>query len=377
MEASYKMKPEHQNKRKICCRHVIVLAMILAIAFGCSAKPASKDSDRTGAAADPVENKEDLIPVRVIPVGTGSISSYITSSTTIDTEEHVEVFSKATGTCASVLVEEGDKVKAGQTLATLDDSQARLAELQARVNRDKLAVSLTRAERMLNDELLSREQFDDTRYRFEAANAEWEMAKIRLEDTTITAPISGTIAQKNLKEGMNVTLATSLFRIVDFDSLIATIFVPELEMGSLKIGQKVLVNADALLDKQFDGTIKRISPVVDPASGTIKVTVDLSKNSAELVPGIFIRAKIVVDTHENAIILPKRALVKREDRIHVFIVSDGAAREGELSTGYADGETVEVLSGLEAGDLVVVDGQSRLKNGAMVRIIEELPPGTG
>jgi RND family efflux transporter MFP subunit len=230
---------------------------------------------------------------------------------------------------------------------------------------------------MYNDDLLSKEEFDDIRYRFEAASAEWEMAKIRLEDTTITAPISGTIAQKNIKLGMNVTPAINLFKIVDFDSLIATVFVPELEMGNLETGQRVVVNVDALPDKEFYGHIKRVSPVVDPASGTIKVTVDLSENSAELVPGVFIRTKIVVDTHRNAVILPKRALVKKEERTHVFIVTDGVAREVELSTGYADGEIVEVISGLEEGDLVVVDGQSRLKDGAMVRIIEELPLDAG
>jgi RND family efflux transporter MFP subunit len=351
--------------------------MAVGVFCQCTAKPPSDRSGGTDAAADTVENREEGVPVKVMPVSSGQISSYIVSSTTVDTEQQVEVFSKATGTCSSVPVEEGDTVKKGQTLATLDDSQPRLAEIQARVNRDKLAASLKRAEQMYNDDLLSKEEFDDIRYRFEAASAEWEMAKIRLEDTTITAPISGTIAQKNIKLGMNVTPAINLFKIVDFDSLIATVFVPELEMGNLETGQRVVVNVDALPDKEFYGHIKRVSPVVDPASGTIKVTVDLSENSAELVPGVFIRTKIVVDTHRNAVILPKRALVKKEERTHVFIVTDGVAREVELSTGYADGEIVEVISGLEEGDLVVVDGQSRLKDGAMVRIIEELPLDAG
>jgi membrane fusion protein (multidrug efflux system) len=350
---------------------------MLAVVCACGRKSASDGTDLEGAAANQAEQKQDRAPVKVISVGTGMISSYITSSTTVDTEQHVEVFSKATGTCDSVLVEEGDKVKKGQTLAVLDNSQAKLAEIQARTNRDKLAASLKRADQMFNDELLSKEEFDDIRYRFESASAEWEMAKIRLEDTVITAPISGTIAQKNVKEGMYVTLAISLFRIVDFDSLIAIIFVPELEMSNLEIGQNVTVTADALPGKEFEGKIKRISPVVDPSSGTIKVTVDLSENSAELVPGVFIRARIVVDTHENVIILPKRALVKKEDRSCVFIVKDDIAHESELSTGYADGENVEVLSGLAAGDLVVIDGQTRLRNGTSVRIIDELPAGTG
>lgn len=304
------------------------------------------------------------------------MSSYIVSSTTVDTEHRVEVLPKATGICARVLVEEGDRVEKGDTLAQLDDSQPRLAEIQARISRDKLNARLKRAERMLNEELLSDEEFEEIRYQYEAANAEWKMAKIRFEDTTITAPISGTIAQRNVKAGMNVTLATSLFRIVDFDSLIATIFVPELNMGNLGIGQDVIVSADAVPGKQFDGKIKRVSPVVDPASGTIKVTVDLSRNSAELVPGIFVRVKIVVDTHENAVILPRHVLVKEEERTYVFVVDDGVAGEVELSTGYTDSDRVEVLSGIGLGDLVVVDGQSRLRDGTKVRVIEELPAGT-
>ena len=371
------MRLKYHKRASSYLLDLVILAIMVASFCACTGKSNPNGADLEGAAANQVDNKEDSVPVKVISAATGMISSYITSSTTIDTEQHVEVFSKATGTCDSVLVEEGDKVKKGQTLAILDNSQAKLAEIQARTNRDKLAASLKRAEQMYNDELLSKEEFDDIRYRFESASAEWEMAKIRLEDTVITAPISGTVVQKNAREGMNVTLAISLFRIVDFDSLIAAVFVPELEMSNLEIGQKVTVTADAFPDRQFEGRIKRISPVVDPASGTIKVTVDLSKNSAELVPGVFIRARIVVDTHENVIILPKRALVKREDRSCVFIVKDDTAHEIELSTGYADGENVEVLSGLAAGDLVVIDGQTRLRNGAMVRIIEELPASTG
>jgi len=358
-------------------RHLIVLAIAMLILCQCSGKSASNGSDSATADAKTVEDEKERMPVKVIEVATGPISSYITSSATVDTEQQVEVFSKATGICAEMIVEEGDKVSKGQTLARLDDSQPRLAEIQARVNRDKLAASLKRAEQMLKDDLLSDEEYEEVRYRFTAADAEWGMARIRLEDTVITAPISGTVARRNVRLGMNVNPSISLFRIVDFESLITTVFVPEIDMRNLGIGQKVIVTADAVPNTEFEGQIKRISPVVDPMSGTVKVTVDLSGTSHELVPGIFIRVKILVDVHENAVILPRRALLKEEERAHVFVVKDGLASEVELTTGYADGDRVEVLQGLEAGDMVVVDGQSRLRDGTMVRLIEQLPADTG
>jgi membrane fusion protein (multidrug efflux system) len=359
---------------RFMCRLTVAVAVGVFLCR-CSGDPTSKGPE--SADAGPEEKIEERVPVKVVPVEAGSISSYLISSATADAEARVEVFSKATGICAEVLVEEGDRVEKGQALIHLEDAEVRLAEKQARINRDRLHASLKRAEHMLKERLLSDEQFEDIRYGFEAADAEWKLANIRLEDTTVTAPIAGTIANRNVKPGVNVTPAQNLFRIVDFDSLIATVFVPEIEMGSLRLGQKVLVSADALPGKSFEGDIKRISPVVDPASGTIKVTVDLSKNCDELVPGLFIRVKIVLDTHDLALIIPKRALLKEEKHISVFTVKDGVAARIELSTGFSDAERVEVLGGLGKGDLVVVDGQSRLGDGMSVKIIENPIPSAG
>jgi RND family efflux transporter MFP subunit len=370
------MRTRHYPEKGKCWRRLAAVAVIILALCRCSGNPAS-DGPGASAAAKPEEEREERVPVKVVPVATDSISSYIISSATADTENRVEVFSKATGICAEVLVEEGDRVAKNQPLARLVDSEVRLAETQARVNRDKIAASLKRAESMLEEQLLSDEEYENVRFQFEAADAEWKLAKIRLEDTVITAPISGTIALKTLKEGMNVTPAQALFRIVDFDSLIATVFVPELEMGNLEVGQQVVITADALPEKDFGCSIKRISPVVDPGSGTVKVTVDLSENCAEIVPGLFIRVKIVLDTHEDTFIVPKRALLNEEERAYVFVVVDGVAKEAELTTGFSDAERVEVVDGLGPNDLVVVDGQSRLKDGISVRIIDESPAAAG
>jgi membrane fusion protein (multidrug efflux system) len=364
----------HPFKRAIAWGRLATAAFLVLSLCQCSGGPASEGSS---AAAKPEEEREERVPVRVVPVTTGSISSYIISSATADTENQVQVFSKATGICAEVLVEEGDRVEQDQPLARLEDSEVRLAEIQARVNRDKIAASLKRAESMLKEQLLSDEQYENIRFQFEAAEAEWKLAKIRLEDTVITAPITGTIALRNVKPGMNVTPAQPVFRIVDFDSLIATVFVPELEMGNLEVGQQVVIAADAIPEKDFKCNIKRISPVVDPGSGTVKVTVDLSENCAEIVPGLFIRVKIVLATHENALIVPKRALLNEEERAYVFVVADGVARETELTTGFSDADRVEVLQGLGPNDVVVVDGQSRLRDGIAVRIIDETPAASG
>ena len=370
------MRARNHTEKTTSWRWFAAAAVIILALCRCSGDPASEGSG-SSAAAKPEEQREESVPVKVVPVANGSISSYIISSATADTENQVEVFSKATGICAEVLVEEGDKVEKGQPLARLVDSEVRLAETQARVNRDKIAASLNRAESMLKAQLLSDEEHENIRFQFEAADAEWKLAKIRREDTVITAPIAGTVALRTLKAGMNVTPAQGLFRIVDFDSLIATVFVPELEMGNLEVGQRVVITADAIPEKDFESRIKRISPVVDPGSGTVKVTVDLSKNCAEIVPGLFIRVKIVLDTHENALIVPKRALLSEEERAYVFVVADGIAKEVELGTGFSDADRVEVLQGLAPNDFVVVDGQSRLRDGIGVRIIDESSAAAG
>jgi membrane fusion protein (multidrug efflux system) len=153
--------------------------------------------------------------------------------------------------------------------------------------------------------------------------------------------------------------------------MIAVIYVPEKNIHQLKLNQKAIVTSDNLKENQFEGWIKRISPVVDPASGTFKVTVGVKNASHLLKPGMFINVQIIIDTHKDAILIPKTAIVYENEYMNVFIVKDSLAHKIRLSAGFQDNEKVESLERINAGDKVVVVGQAGMKDKTRVAIVRE------
>jgi membrane fusion protein (multidrug efflux system) len=141
-------------------------------------------------------------------------------------------------------------------------------------------------------------------------------------------------------------------------------------MRYITVGQPARVTTDFLPDESFEARVLRISPVVDPGSGTFKVALAVSDDGLRLRPGMFITAHIVTATHADAVLVPKRAVVYDDGLPHVFVVRDSTATRRQLEVGFEDGEHLEVLNGTTRGDMVVVVGQNGLKDQAKVRIIE-------
>ena len=140
-------------------------------------------------------------------------------------------------------------------------------------------------------------------------------------------------------------------------------------MRNLRPGQLAFVTTDFMPDSEFSAHILRISPVVDPGSGTFKVTLGLTNGHTNLKPGMFVNTKIVTSTHDDALLVPKRAVVYDDGMPHVFVVKDSTARKVRLQVGFGDSRNLEVESGVSRGDQIVVVGQNGLKDKARVRVI--------
>jgi RND family efflux transporter MFP subunit len=151
------------------------------------------------------------------------------------------------------------------------------------------------------------------------------------------------------------------------------VYVPEKNMSEVKIGQKAYITSDYFKNQKFDGWIKRISPVVDPSSGTFKVTVGVRNRAARLRPGMFVNVHIVLDTHHNVILVPKTAVVYENENMYAYVVRDSVAHKVLLRTAYEDNEKVEVPVGIEEGEPVIVVGQAGMKDLTPVRIVNVRP----
>ena len=347
---------------------------MLALAlFVCALSCGRAQDDPSGGAAAGGTTSEavepERVPVHVAAPQKGAISSYIQVSTTVVAEEEADVYSKAIGLCKDVLVEEGDKVSTGDLLALLEDDDLRITARQAALRLDKAREDHQRAIEMAAEELISTKALDDARFALDLAEADAKLAGRALENTRIRAPIDGVIVERNLKPADLAASTSKLFRMVDLRSLSAVVYVPEKEAGSVRVGQTVEVLADSLPDRTFSGRVERINPVVDPKSGTVKVTIELT-DKGDLKPGLFIRARIVTDTHQDALLVPKAALLLEGDSRKVFVIEDGAAREVFVEIGFSEVEKVEILHGIDPEDRIVVLGHLGLKDGSGVKIID-------
>lgn len=343
--------------------------IIMALNFLLFASSFSMSCGKNGAAKDNEEEEVILVPVEVAEVTQDDISAFLTGTATLEAEEEAEVVAKTSGIVEEIFVEEGLLVKKGQILAKLEDNMLAIEVEQAKAELNKLENEYKRNKELFEKNLIANETFQNSRFQYEAQKAVFERAKLNLEYASIRAPISGVVASRYIKTGNMVNLNQPLFKIVDFDPLIANLFIPEVEIQKIQVGQKAELTFDATNGTLYEGFVERISPIVDPESGTVKVTIDVKDGKNNLKPGMFARVRIVYDTHQNSLLIPKQAVLSEDGSKMVFTIQDSLAIKKLVKTGYESESMVEIVEGLSLGNQVVVVGQTGLKDSSKVEIV--------
>jgi len=364
-----------------------LLLLILPLAACTQTGEALENDDAKGEAADAkpkdpearTGEEKELVPVEVATLDRGPIEAVLRFSTNLEAENEVQVFSQASRLVTELLVEEGDRVERGQLLLRLQDEEQRsnLARNEQQLN--KALREYERQKRLYAQELISEQAFNDATYEVEQLQLAVADARRELSYTEVRAPIRGTITNRLVNLGDHVTVNQHLFDIVDFDSIVARVFVPEREMSRLRIGQPARLYSDSLGAGPRRGRVLRIAPVVDPKSGTIKTTVAIPGNQG-LLPGMYVEVELVTDVHQQALLVPKRAVVYDGDQSYVFRLVEGdgdeppAVERLRIEPLLEDRDFIEPAPGvLEAGDVVVIAGQAGLKDGTRVRLISGVP----
>lgn len=341
---------------------------LLALALGLAACKGGG----TGAAGKPdakANKGPEAVPVEVVAASLRSISASYSGTAALEARADAQVVSKTSGIALKVLADVGQHVSAGQTLVSIDRDRAVLQEAQAEAQVRKLEANYRRATQLAEQKMVSVNDVDQLRFDLDNARAQLRMTKLELAYGNVTAPISGIVSTRDIKPGNFVQINTPIFTIVDTSRLEATLNVPEREIEVLKPGQPVQLLVDALPGKTFEGSINRVSPVVDAGSGTFRV-ISAFEGGGLLQPGMFGRIKIRYDQRADALVIPRNALLDDGTDPAVFVVRAGKAARVALKLGYDDGPWVEVRSGLKAGDEVVVAGKSALREGSAVKVLE-------
>lgn len=352
-------------------RTTLALAMALGLAIlsaGCKGGEAKVHTFEQGGGDEGGERKVEAIPVEVAPLEEGRIEATLRFSATLEAERDVQVFAEATRRVVKLLVEEGDTVRKGRLLVSLQDEEQRSALAKASSQLDQRRREFDRQDSLYEQKLVSEQVFIDAEYQFDQARLAFEDAQRELAYTEVRAAISGVVTERSVNLGDFVSVNQPLFRIVDFNSIVARIYVPEQELPRLERRQPARLTADALGGLVFSGAIDRISPVVDPGTGTIKVTVATPRQQG-LRPGMYVQVELVTAVHEQAIRIPKKALVYDNDQIFVFRLGEERTVERlPVIPALEDAEYMEPTEGLTLEDQIVIAGQSGLKDGAKVRL---------
>lgn len=370
------------NKFKLIGTIFILISLALFTACGnqkadgenkSDADSTKKDSSKLASKDDSRNKKEDdldSVPVETIRVWRGEMSSYILLSSTVETEQYVNVYPYLTGIVAKLLAEEGDELKKGDPLLRLDAEEYRLAEAKAGTQLKSLQNEFRRLQAQFDKELLSKEVFDKAKFNLEQARISWQEAKLNLDRTTVRAPIDGVVSLRNVRQGDRVMASVHLFSMVNLDNIIATVHVPEKELSVIEKGQLTYLTSDYLEDKRFEGYVKRISPVVNPETGTFKVTIGLDLDHEGLRPGMFVNAFIITRTNDNALILNKDAIVYDGNKRFVFVVKDSLAYKLPVEVGFEDASRIEIIGGISDTANVIIVGQNGLRDKTKVKIVK-------
>jgi RND family efflux transporter MFP subunit len=317
------------------------------------------------------ETEDPAIPVEAAEVSRGDMAAFYTGTASLEADLQSEVVAQITGVVLEIRAEEGDYVEAGQVLARVEDDRYRLAVEQANASLKRLETEYRRKKELFEKELVSAEDFERVGAEYQAQKAAYDLASLELQYTEIRAPISGFISRRLVRAGNLVELHSPVYHVTSYDPLLAVLNVPERELSVLRKGLEVSVTLDAWPGERFTGDIIRISPVVDPDSGTFRVTARINDHDQMLKPGLFGRVEILYDMHRDVPVIPRSAVITEDEQSHVFVVSgDGSASRRTVQLGYERLGLVEVRDGVAAGETVVTAGKGSLSDGVRVEVID-------
>lgn len=339
----------------------IVFVLSLAILPGCG---------RSDAAL--VAQAPEKPGVEVRTVSRGDLIRVLSGSANLSANRAASVVAESAGEVEQMFVEEGDHVSAGQVLARLDSQRLRLALAQQRSIEQRLAHEAERSHNLARRQLISAEAEDRARFDHAAQRAALDLAALDLAHAEIRAPFSGVITRRHIKPGQTLARHEVAFDLADFASLEARLSVPEAALADIKVGQSAEFSADAFPGQRFHSQVQRVPAVVDATTGTAAVTLAVDAAQTTLRPGQMVRVRITLDRQEDAVLVPRSALLDTIDgEPTVFVIDQGLAHRRAVQLGSSQDDLVQILSGLEPGEQVAVLGHSQLSDQQAVLVIRE------
>ncbi|HHQ4696347.1 TPA: efflux RND transporter periplasmic adaptor subunit [Aeromonas veronii] len=301
----------------------------------------------------------------------------------IEPNQGVTLSTELAGTIDAITFESGKPVKADQLLLSLDSTveRANLRASQAKLPAAK--AKFDRFQNLYKTSSISKEQLDEAEAAYRSLEADIESLKATIARREVRAPFSGVVGLRNVFLGQYLQPGTDIVRLEDTSVMRLRFTVPQTDISKINLGQTIKINVDAYPQTQFDGHITAIEPAVNFQSGLIQVQADIPNNDGQLRSGMFARASIILPTVKDQIVIPQSAISFTLYGQNVYVLKEGEETDKEgnkvkvlrakqvvVKAGERRGNDVHVLSGIQAGDQIVLSGQVRLSNDTKVHVVE-------
>lgn len=344
--------------------------------------------------------------VEVGQVKRGNMAAKLTVVGNLIGAATVEATPKVGGRLESVSVRLGDRVGRGQRLAKIEDQELLEQIKQAEASYEVAAATirqreadlrlaqtnLDRSRNLYERQLIPRQTFDDTDARYQAAAAQLDLAraqfaqaqarldelKINLANTVIVSPVSGFIGRRILDPGAWVTPNSSFLSVVEISTVRLVAPIVERDLAKISSGMQAAVEVDAFPGETFTGRIAHVAPVLDPATRTAPIEIDIPNPQFRLKPGMYATVNFTTERRDNALVIPTKSVVDLQGNRGVYLPSEGdVAKFRPVDVGMIDGDLAEVKSGLAEGDRIVTTGAAALREGDRIVLAGQNAGGRG
>ena len=329
-----------------------------------------KDKKKSWAKSGGKGSKKKKNNVRLTKVEPSSFSVTKTYVGYLLPNNRVLMRSEIDGVIEKIYFEEGNKIVKEKRMIEISTKELQLKMNIAIANANLAKINIERDEKLAEKNLISNAQLDQSRTQSESANLNKELAKINLKKSLISSPLNGTIKTRFVKIGEFVRKGDKLAEILDLSRVIVKINIPEQDILDIKIGQEVSIALYILEDTNFLGKVKNIGLEADSNNRTFPVEIDVDNLKRKLRPGMLARATFTKKISENQIVIPRHTILEKEEGRVVYVFEKGKVLQRYIEVGLTKQDQVQILNGLKNGEMIVVEGHTKLSDGEDVNVVK-------
>lgn len=352
-------------------RKWILPLVLIVLALGIGLKLAA-NKKKLDAAKQPVDRSGFAIPVNTITTAHAAVEGLFSVPGTLEPYDHAKVMVQSQGKLAGLNVDLGSRVMKGQVLGSLEVAQKQLELASAELQLEKLRKDDQRYRELVAGKAATESSYDDVHFNFENQKVKVDQIRQQIRDAQVISPVTGTVVAKNVEVGEYVSANSAVVEVVDVSRLKAEVYVSEGDAYRVKEGDAVTITSEVFPGETFQGKVTFVSPRGDASHNYMVEVAVQNEKSHPLKSGTFINARFDTGATADMLSIPKNALGEGLKDAYVYVVigdtSGTRAARRDLELGREIGDRVEVVKGLQPGEVVVVSGQLNLVDGSLVKV---------